>query len=270
MRQVLVEAMSAWSRALEPMRAMVQLVWRDNQRMVQQMQQVVEQPFRTMEPFLRHWAELARTFREMQIEMARREPSLLLPTSEQLIAKLPEESPLRRWKPKKPVARDFDRAGWQFHRLPKPCREYLVLLGLVGELAEAETHKPGYYDRLRGGWADEESRDASRASWLALWGTLVISEAPSQQQKLLWTEALFLALLGFRARECPGDSRSGPHRWLASPMSRAKVGCPVHGNAIRTRRSRSGLARPRKGRHKGWPQAPGAKEARWVVSKRQR
>lgn len=237
----MAKALAIWDRILAPMRAMAPVI-----KPLQLVERLIGPPLPVPQPLLRvlHAVEeLAQAVRMLETELARREPTVLLPGPEQLVAKLPEGSPLCRWEPRRPLERDFSRAGWQFHRLPGPCRQYLTLLGIVGRLAEVETKEPGYYDRLRGGWADEDSRDTSCADWLTIMGTFAIAERPSKQEKLLWAEALFFTLLRFRVRECPGDSRSGPHRWLASPMSRAKVGCPLHGNAIRTKRCRTGLTK---------------------------
>lgn len=190
------------------------------------------------------WSEQLERFQQ---EPVRQDPLKLLPGQKDLV----REVPLRRWTFRRPRISDLRRAGWKFHRLPEPCRRYLTLLGITGHLAKTETQSPGYYDRLRGRQSftqfvlsqpvglflrlaeeQEEGHGDQLTDLVRVLGT--IASDAQQIPKPLLLEATVFSMLGFEPRECPQG-----HRWLASPTSRARVGCPLHANAISCRRWRS-------------------------------
>lgn len=212
------------------------------------------------------WSEQLDRLRQ---ELVRQDPLKLLPGQKDLV----REVPLRRWTFRKPRVSDLRRAGWKFHRLPEPCRRYLTLLGITGQLAKVETQSPGYYDRLRGRQSftqfvlsqpvglflrlveeQEESHGDPLTDLVRVLGTIA-SEA-QQVPKQLLLEATVFSMLGFEPRECPQG-----HRWLAPPTSRARVGCPLHANAISCRRWRSSQGAPKgqppRGARRGKGKRPG-------------
>lgn len=148
----------------------------------------------------------------------------LLPDPEELLGELPERSALRRWQLEKPTAKELCEAHFQVKSLRPPCRRYLTLLGIVGETAKLETSHPGYY----------ETKTNSE-----LLAAEVVSDPAAAQ-------AWILSQCGFRVRECPHG-----HRWLASPVSKAEVGCYLHANAIRIHRHRTGQAKPQARQRRG-------------------
>ncbi len=122
-----------------------------------------------------------------------------------------------------------------FRKLPTTVKRYLVLLGLLGDLAVAENERPGAFAWLSRG---------SEIRLLALAAVTPGEWVAAGVQRSSFVALFVLKRYGFRATWCERG-----HWWLAPPGSHTSMGCPVHRRAVKQARwrarKRQGLVRSR-------------------------